>query len=87
MNWVTAASTGMGLGLAYYGGLWLTLRAVLNNSLGAGWLTVSRAARLGLVGTGFYGLAQEGAIIACAALGGLLLARWYLIRRLGGGTS
>lgn len=84
MNWVAAASTGAGLGIVYYGGLWLTLRAVLSNSLGTGWLTISRAARLGVVGIGFYGLAQEGVALACAALAGLLLARWYLIRRLGG---
>jgi len=86
MNWVTAASTGAGLGIVYYGGLWLTLRAVLHHSLGTGWLTVSRAARLGLVGTSFYGLAQEGVALVGAALAGLLLTRWYLIRRLGGIT-
>ena len=33
MNWAAAASTGFGLGLAYFGGLWLGVRGTEERAL------------------------------------------------------
>jgi F1F0 ATPase subunit 2 len=84
MNWLAALGTGAGLGLAFYGGLWLTLRRLASAPRGAGWLGVSRTARLALVGLGFYALGREGIGLALAGLVGLWLVRGHLLRRLGG---
>jgi F1F0 ATPase subunit 2 len=84
MNWVAAVVTGVGLGLVNFGGLWVTARGMT-----AGWtrglLWASQLARLGLVAVGFFGLSREGADMALAGLAGLWLARWALVRHLGGG--
>jgi hypothetical protein len=107
MNALVAVSTGVGLGLVYYGGLWLTVRRLASGGRqppegivsnrrspqGADaprspvsnlFLGVSRAARLAVVGLGFYALAAEGTGAALEGLGGLWLVRGYLIHRLGG---
>jgi hypothetical protein len=83
MNWATAAGMGFGLGLAYFGGLWLTLRRLRQG--GAVRLTIDRTARLGLAAVTFYALLKSGGITAAAfGLAGLSLARWHLVRSIGG---
>jgi F1F0 ATPase subunit 2 len=82
MTWIAAATTGAGVGVVYFGGLWLTVRRLTarENLL----LGVSRVARLALVAVVFYGLSREGADMVVAGLGGLWLARCVLVRQLGG---
>jgi F1F0 ATPase subunit 2 len=80
MNWLGAMSTGAGLGIVYYGGLWLTLQAVIGRPGCTVWLTLSRMARLAVVCLGFYALTRLGVGYAIAGLVGLLTARWYLVR-------
>jgi F1F0 ATPase subunit 2 len=87
MNWIAAVGTGAGMGLAFYGGLWLSVRRLATARRRAGWLGVSRVARLTLVALGFYALSREGIDLALAGLAGLLLVRWYLLRRLGGSDN
>jgi hypothetical protein len=86
MNWVVAAGTGFGLGLAYFGGLWLSVRDLRPGRWGR--LAAGRTARLGLAAATFYGLLKSGGFIAVAAgLGGMSLARWHLVRSIGGSAD
>lgn len=82
MNWAAAAGTGFGLGLAYFGGLWLGVRRLPRGGaarFAAGW-----AARLALAAVTFFALLKTGGPAAVVAgLVGLLLARWYLVRTIG----
>jgi F1F0 ATPase subunit 2 len=84
MTWNEALMTGAGLGLAYFGGLWLTVRYLSRGRRGV-LLAASRCLRLGLVGLTFYGLSRDGVGMVLSGLAGLWLARWCLIRQLSGG--
>jgi hypothetical protein len=84
MNWAAAASTGFGLGLAYFGGLWIGVRALKGGHSTRGF-ALGRLARLVLAAATFYALLKAGGFVAVAAgLIGLLAARWYLVRAIGG---
>jgi hypothetical protein len=83
MTWA-AASTGFGLGLAYFGGLWAGVRGLKAGRL-FWWFAIGRVVRLALAGGTFYALLLTGGLAAVAAgLVGLLAARWHLIRAIGG---
>ena len=84
MNWAVAAGAGAGLGLAYFGALWLTVVGVVRRPSRAAWVPVGGAARLALLGLALAALSRQGAGCVVAALAGLWLSRWYLVRRLGG---
>jgi len=84
MSWIVAMSAGLGLGVAYFGGLWLTVTSVLRRPASAALVPISGAARLVLLGLALAFFARQGAGSMVAALGGLWLARWYLLRRIGG---
>ena len=87
MNWAVAASTGFGLGLAYFGGLWASVRA-LKGRRSSRWFALGRMARLVLAAGTFYALLKTGGLVAVAAgLVGLLAARWYVVRAIGGKTD
>ena len=82
MNWAAAAATGFGLGLVYFGGLWLAVRGLDRGN--AARFAAGRLARLALAAVVFYALLKTGGTTAAfAGLVGLLLARWYLVRRIG----
>jgi F1F0 ATPase subunit 2 len=83
MNAGTALLIGLGLGLASFGGLWLTVRGLPTGKAGI-WLAVSAVVRLGLVGVTFYGLSREGPGLVLAGLAGLWLGRWWVVRQVGG---
>jgi F1F0 ATPase subunit 2 len=83
MTWFAALTTGFGLGLVSFGGLWLTVRR-LGRPRGRALLAAGGLARMGLVGVVFYGVGREGPDRLLAALAGLWLARWCLLRELGG---
>jgi len=86
MTWVSALTTGAGLGLVFFGGLWLTvLEFTRRQRVGLIW--ASYLARMALAALVFYGLSREGPDMVLAGLGGLWLSRWYLIRRLGGSRN
>ena len=84
MTWVVGMTTGAGLGFAYFGGLWLTVRHVVSGRRRSALLRVSGGVRLALVALTFYGLSCEGPEMLLAGLAGLWLARWCLLRQLGG---
>ena len=84
MRWLVAVVAGAGLGLAYFGGLWLTVAGVVRRPSRAAWVPASGAARLILLGAGLSVLARQGPGSIVAALGGIWLSRQYLLQRLGG---
>lgn len=84
MNWAAAAGTGFGLGLAYFGALWLNVRTLRFGSRPRA-LLFGRLARHSLAGVTFFGLLKTSGIVAVAVgLVGLLAARWHLFRVIGG---
>lgn len=86
MSWFVAIGAGVGLGLAYFGGLWLTVRGVAQRPVLAGWAPVLGLVRLALLGAGLAILGGRGAGGLVAALGGIWLARSVLIHEIGGGV-
>jgi F1F0 ATPase subunit 2 len=78
MTTAAALGTGAGLGLLYFGGLWLTVRRVARFPSGKRPLIPSLAARLALAGLVFYSLSREGAAAVLFALAGFWLARTAL---------
>jgi F1F0 ATPase subunit 2 len=86
MNWAAAAGTGFGLGLAYFGVLWLSVRRL--GTGGAAGFAAGRLARLALAAVVFYALLKGGGAQAVlAGLVGLIAARGYLVRRIGGSAD
>jgi F1F0 ATPase subunit 2 len=84
MNWAVAGSTGFGLGLAYFGGLWLSVRALRSDSRSSTRFLVGRLGRLVLAAVTFYALLRTGGTQAViVGLVGVLAARWYLVRAIG----
>jgi hypothetical protein len=79
-----AAVLGVGLGLAYFGGLRLTTCLVLAGH-GRRWLpAVSLGCRLTLAAATFWALAREGVGPMLAALAGVWVARGFLLWGRGG---
>jgi F1F0 ATPase subunit 2 len=85
MIWIAAVGAGAGLGLAYFGGLWLTVRGVVSRPARSALIPCGGAIRLALLGSCLMLLARQGAGMLVGALGGIWLSRWFLVRRLTGG--
>jgi F1F0 ATPase subunit 2 len=83
MTWFTALLTGAGAGLAYFGGLWLTVRAAPLGARSPAFFLLSYLARFALAMLVLFALAQDGPSMLLAGLAGLLLARWSLLGRTG----
>jgi F1F0 ATPase subunit 2 len=84
MSWLMAIGMGAGLGLAYYGALWLTVRQVVSRPSMAVMVPASSLIRFILLAIGLMILGRHGPGRILAALGGLWLSRGYLLHRLGG---
>jgi F1F0 ATPase subunit 2 len=79
---VLAGAAGVGLGLFYFGGLWLTVRRLPDSSRPALLFVGSFAGRTALTLLGFY-LVMDGRwerMLACLA--GFIMIRQFLISRL-----
>jgi F1F0 ATPase subunit 2 len=83
MSWLFALAGGIGMGLASFGGLWLTVRQVVRQPRYRIRIMASQAARLALLSLGFYAVGRAGPGAVVCALGGLLIAKWYLVLSLG----
>lgn len=81
-EWLMAASVGIMLGCVYFGGLWLTVRQIPNARQPGLAMLASLLVRLALVAVGLYLLADGHWQRYAAALAGLLIARWWWIRRI-----
>jgi F1F0 ATPase subunit 2 len=84
MSCIEGFTTGIGLGLVFFQGLWLTVRQLVRRPRRRAWGGVSRLARLILAGLVLAALSREGAGPLLAALLGFWLARGLLLRQLGG---
>jgi len=84
MNLFVGLIVGLALGLAYFGGLWLTTRRLSTNQAPAGLAVLRRSGRLALVAGGLVVLSQLGLGPLLAGLAGMWLSRGFLIARLGG---
>lgn len=87
MIWIAAIGAGAALGLAHFGGLWLTVRGVVDRPARSALVPYAGAIRLALLGSGLMLLARQGAGAMMAALGGIWLSRWFLLRRIAGGCD
>ena len=85
MIWIAAVVAGAGLGLAYFGGLWLTVRGVVGRPARSALVPFGGVIRLALLGSGLMLLGRQGAGALVGALGGIWLSRWFLVRRIAGG--
>jgi F1F0 ATPase subunit 2 len=80
--WVVAALfTGFALGLLYFGGLWLTVRRMATAQSPALLFIVSFVVRAAVVVAGFYLIMDGRWERAAGCMGGLLLARTLVCRR------
>lgn len=77
-----ALLAGVGLGLGYFGGLWLTVRRLPDAKRPEVLSLSSLMLRLGLVVLGFYLLMDGHWERLLASVAGFLLARTALVRRL-----
>jgi len=77
-----AATAGFGLGCVFFGGLWLTVLRVRGWCYPALGMLASLGLRMVLVGAGLYLLADGHWQRYAAALPGLLVARWWWLRRM-----
>jgi F1F0 ATPase subunit 2 len=82
VEWLMAASVGIMLGCVYFGGLWLTIRQIPHSRQPGLAMLASLLVRLALVALGLYLLADGHWQRYAAALAGLLIARWWWIRRI-----
>lgn len=77
---VLAFTLGMGLGILYFGGLWLTLRKIPAVRRPAGLMAASLCLRMALVLVAFYLIAGDGPEGLVSCLLGFLLARFLSLR-------
>ena len=73
---------GMGFGLFYFSGLWLTLRKLANRRSWTIWLGISFILRLAVVLCGFFLLMQENWIRLVVLTMGFLVTRTLMIKRI-----
>jgi F1F0 ATPase subunit 2 len=74
---------GAGLGLAYFGGLWLTVQHLVQRPQAAGLVHLSRGLRLAGLGLAVFVLSKSAPGDLPSAAAGFWLARGYLLYRLG----
>lgn len=82
MSWLVALFGGIALGLVSFGGLWLTVRMVSQPRYRIH-IVASQAGRLILLALGLYAMCWMGPGAVICGLGGVLIAKWYLILKLG----
>jgi F1F0 ATPase subunit 2 len=76
-------ATGLIIGVVYFGGLWLTMRAVSASKRPRLLTAVSFIGRLAVAGLGFYLLSAGGWQRPVVAIAGFILMRLLLARRWG----
>lgn len=81
--WGIALLWGAGLGLLYFGGLWLTLKMVLARRRSKQWLAASFALRLAVILCGFWVVLRTDLTTFCFTVAGFFVVRSVLLRVLG----
>jgi len=82
-----ALLAGAALGVFYFGGLWLTVRGLLDVQRRGLILAASFVVRTGVVLAAFYWITGRGWLCLIAAVAGFLIARHLLVRWLGRQTT
>ncbi|NLJ29055.1 ATP synthase subunit I [Desulforhabdus amnigena] len=83
MDWIFSCFfAGMGIGLFYFGGLWMTVSRIRSVRHPAVLSLVSFWGRTVLSLWGFYLIMDRNWVNLLVCLAGFLLARWIMIRRL-----
>ena len=77
------ALAGMALGIAYFAGLWWTVRRAVASQRPAAWFAASFAVRALLAGAVFWLVARYGAAAVLSSLAGFVLARVAATRLVG----
>lgn len=85
MNGIAAVGLGMGMGLAYFGGLWLTVRHLAGRRARSPLVSYGAGIRMALLGSGLALLGRLGAGALVGALVGIWLSRWVLFAWVAGG--
>lgn len=85
--WLWVFAAGLGLGAFFYGGLWWTVKRLPAVRHPAAWMLASFLLRAGVSLAGLYWLAAYDLRRLGLALGGWLLARVLLVKRLGGESA
>jgi F1F0 ATPase subunit 2 len=83
MTLLIAALAGAGIGLAFFGGLWVSIRCAVQSPRRRAMIAVSGTLRWILAGLAFFIVSRGGAVAVLAALGGFWLTRSILILGLG----
>lgn len=83
MNLSIALLAGVAIGLAFFGGLWVSVRCAVQMSRRRGMIVVCAALRWLLAGVSFFLISRAGAAALLAAFGGFWLTRSLLILRMG----
>jgi hypothetical protein len=83
MTLLIAALAGAGIGLAFFGGLWVSIRRAAPRHAARGTIVVIGIVRWMVAGFAFYFVSRAGAGAALAAFGGFWLVRSILILMLG----
>ena len=73
---------GMGFGLFYFGGLWLTLQKLAHRRSWTLWLGISFIVRLAVVLSGFFLLMQGNWLKLTALTMGFIVTRIVIIKRI-----
>ena len=73
---------GMGFGLFYFGGLWLTLQKLAHQRSWTLWLGISFILRLAVVLSGFFLLMQGNWLKLVALTTGFIVTRIVMIKRI-----
>lgn len=83
MNLIIALLAGVAIGIAFFGGLWVSVRCAVYSPRRRGMIAACGALRWLLVGVAFFLLSRAGAAAVLAAFGGFWLTRSLLILRMG----
>jgi F1F0 ATPase subunit 2 len=83
MNLLIAMLAGAGIGLAFFGGLWVSIRCAAQSPCRRGMIAASGALRWISAGIAFFVISRAGTAAVLAALGGFWLTRSILLLRLG----
>lgn len=80
LGWVAALLAGAALGVAFFGGLWWTVRRGASSPTPARWFLVSLAVRTAIVLVGFYAVGASQPVRMGLCLLGFVLARAIVLR-------
>lgn len=83
MNLLIAGLAGAGIGLAFFGALWVSVHCTAQSPRRRSMILVAGALRWILAGVAFFVISRAGTVAVLAALGGFWLSRSVMILGMG----